>query len=61
MVKIEVGEHKEAFLAAFGQVHASGASWAPDDANGRLDQVDLGVGDCGVEVATAAGDSPRTV
>ena len=61
VVKVGVGEHQEALLAAFGQVHAPGSRRAPDDANGRLDRVDVGVDDGRVEVATAAVDSPRSV
>ena len=43
VVRIKVGDHQEAFLAAFGQVRALGAKWASDDANRQVDRVDVGV------------------
>ena len=57
VMEIGVGEHKEAFLAALGQVHALGAA---RNANGRLGRLDVGVDDGGVEVATAPGYGPRS-
>ena len=57
VVKVKVGKHQKAFLAAFGNVRAPSARRAPDDTNGRLDRVDIGVDDGRVE---ATGDRPRS-
>ena len=39
VVEVEVGEHQEPLLAAFGQVYALGDRRAPGDADGRLNLV----------------------
>ena len=57
-MEIKVGEHQEALLTAFCQVHALGTRRAPNDADGRLNCVHVLVIDGGVEVTAAAGNSP---
>ena len=61
VVKVEVGGHKEALLAALGQVRALGTKRASDDANGKLDRGDVSFDDGGVEFTAAAGYGPRSV